>query len=151
MKVTIALLFAFALMAQAQSTKVTTAQIAPKPATLTNAVQVFVPTVGFTLAVLDPAGSVVIDTSQNPPVIKAVVPVIQLPAWVYNETITLAAKPSASLTLINVLVSGTQLVYRNGVKQSPGVDYNVSGNTITFLPASAPTEGDVINIDYRTK
>lgn len=41
-------------------------------------------------------------------------------------------------------------VYRNGIRQSAGNDYTVSGTTITFISASIPQSGDVITADYVT-
>ena len=40
-------------------------------------------------------------------------------------------------------------LYRNGVLQKPGLDYNLSGNTIQFLAASTPQSGDTLLASYR--
>lgn len=40
-------------------------------------------------------------------------------------------------------------VYRNGLLLSGGVDYDLSGQTITFRPGAAPAPGDVIGCWYR--
>jgi len=51
-------------------------------------------------------------------------------------------------TLANTPVAGTEQVYLNGVRQrrGAGLDYTISGNTITFV--SAPQPGDSILVDY---
>jgi hypothetical protein len=136
------------LFAQA-GTKVATAQVAPSTATLAPAVQVFIPASGFTLAVFDPAGSVVLDTTTTPPTIRAIV--VEHPVWIYNEATAVGVTPPATITLAKPLVAGTQLVYRNGVRQTPGLDYTVAGNVITFSAASALAANDNIIVDYRTQ
>jgi hypothetical protein len=57
-----------------------------------------------------------------------------------NTTFTLAGTPvpAASLEL-----------YRNGLVQTSGVDYSLSGNTISFLSAAAPQSGDILQAYYR--
>jgi hypothetical protein len=40
-------------------------------------------------------------------------------------------------------------VYLNGLRMLQGLDYNISGSTITFLPVSIPQLGDVILASYR--
>ncbi len=57
-----------------------------------------------------------------------------------NTTFTLAAAPSP--------VSGLS-IFRNGLLQSPGVDYTLSGSTITFLAGSTPRANDVVTAYYR--
>jgi hypothetical protein len=57
-----------------------------------------------------------------------------------NATFTLAAapNPAASLSL-----------YRNGMKQTVGVDYTLTANSIAFVAASAPQAGDTLTANYR--
>ena len=57
-----------------------------------------------------------------------------------NTSFTLAGvpNPAASLTL-----------YRNGVRQTAGVDYTLSASTISFATASTPQPGDVVGASYR--
>ncbi|MGC2656621.1 MAG: hypothetical protein WA324_01495 [Bryobacteraceae bacterium] len=57
-----------------------------------------------------------------------------------NATFTLANAPSPATSLD---------LYRNGLVQSVGVDYRISGNTITFLPGSIPQTGDLLQAFYR--
>jgi len=57
-----------------------------------------------------------------------------------NNSFTLANSPSPSASLALV---------RNGLLQSPGVDYTLSGMTITFLSVSTPQTGDILQASYR--
>jgi uncharacterized protein YoxC len=57
-----------------------------------------------------------------------------------NNAFTLANSPSP--------VSSFAL-FRNGLLQSPGVDYTLSGMAITFLTASTPQTGDILQATYR--
>lgn len=59
-----------------------------------------------------------------------------------NATFTLAATP----------VSGSQHLYKNGLRMKPGAgnDYTISGATITFLAGQIPVVGDELLVDYRT-
>lgn len=57
-----------------------------------------------------------------------------------NVTFTLANTPNPSTSLA---------LYRNGLRMMIGVDYTLSGNTITFLPASTPQTGDILIASYR--
>jgi hypothetical protein len=57
-----------------------------------------------------------------------------------NTTFTLAGTPSPVASL---------LLFRNGILQRATVDYTVTGTTITFLAASTPQSGDVIQVSYR--
>jgi hypothetical protein len=40
-------------------------------------------------------------------------------------------------------------VYRNGLLQAIGIDYTLSGSTLTFLPASIPKSSDIVSAFYR--
>jgi prefoldin subunit 5 len=55
-----------------------------------------------------------------------------------NFTLTNTPSPSSSLEL-----------YRNGILQMPGVDYTLSGNSITFLSHSLPQTNDILQAFYR--
>ncbi len=57
-----------------------------------------------------------------------------------NSLFTLANSPSPPASL---------LLYLNGLLMTQGVDYTLSGSTITFLPASTPETGDVLTASYR--
>jgi hypothetical protein len=47
------------------------------------------------------------------------------------------------------LPAGSLSLYRNGVLQKAGLDYNVSGSSITFVAASLPQPGDTLTASYR--
>ena len=57
-----------------------------------------------------------------------------------NQTFTLANSPSPATSLD---------LYRNGLVQSVGVDYTISGSTITFLQVATPQSGDILQAFYR--
>lgn len=66
----------------------------------------------------------------------------ETPAGTLNGTnliFTLAFQPAAS----------SLHLYRNGLRQKLGLDYTLSGNTITFLVAAVPQPGDTLLADYR--
>jgi hypothetical protein len=46
--------------------------------------------------------------------------------------------------------AGSLELYRNGLVQTTGVDYIISGSTVTFLSGNIPASGDVIQAYYRT-
>jgi hypothetical protein len=55
-----------------------------------------------------------------------------------------------SFTLIRAPLPAASLqLYRNGLLQKAGVDYVLSANQVTFLSASLPTPGDIIQASYR--
>jgi hypothetical protein len=58
-----------------------------------------------------------------------------------NLVFNLAAQPSPANSLA---------VYRNGMLQKSGQDYNLSGTTIQFVAAAAPQPGDTLLASYRT-
>jgi hypothetical protein len=53
-------------------------------------------------------------------------------------TLSAAPVPAASLQL-----------FRNGLLQKTGVDFNLAVNTITFLPVSTPRAGDILQATFR--
>jgi hypothetical protein len=57
-----------------------------------------------------------------------------------NTAFTLAFPPSPA--------SSVQL-YLNGLRMSQGVDYGISGSTISFVPVSVPQTGDILSASYR--
>lgn len=58
-----------------------------------------------------------------------------------NTTFTLSQTPFPASSLE---------LYRNGLVQTVGIDYTISGQTITFLGADTPISGDVLEAYYRT-
>ena len=72
----------------------------------------------------------------------------------FSDGETPVGTPNGTLTAFTLLNapanSGTTLhLYRNGLRQKAGVDYTISGSTITFLPVSVPQVGDSLLADYR--
>jgi hypothetical protein len=57
-----------------------------------------------------------------------------------NQVFTLAATPMPASSL---------RVFRNGLLQKPGLDYELAVNTITFTSVSIPLSGDVLQVFYR--
>jgi hypothetical protein len=57
-----------------------------------------------------------------------------------NTTFTLQFTPSPSSSLS---------VYRNGILMKPGVDFTLSGNSLSFYIASVPQPGDLLAATYR--
>ena len=89
-------------------------------------------------------------TATTPPTITiaSTLASVQLPALVrgeipagtvngVNQTFTLANTPSGSIDL-----------YANGVLQKVGLDYTISGSTITFAGASIPQTGYLLAAGY---
>jgi hypothetical protein len=58
-----------------------------------------------------------------------------------NATFTLTAAPVPASSL---------MLYRNGLLMRSGLDFNLSGSTITFTVASVPQTGDGLLASYRT-
>ena len=58
-----------------------------------------------------------------------------------NLTFTLAQTPNPPASLF---------LYRNGILQTQGLDYALSGTAVNFAAASAPQAGDVLQASYRT-
>jgi hypothetical protein len=57
-----------------------------------------------------------------------------------NLAFTLSQAPSPALSLS---------LYRNGIELRQGVDYSLSNNTVTFIPAAVPQPGDLLTAYYR--
>lgn len=57
-----------------------------------------------------------------------------------NQTFTLTFTPSPASSLE---------LFRNGLRQESGTDYQVSANTVTFFLASVPQSGDLLQASYR--
>jgi len=58
-----------------------------------------------------------------------------------NTIFTLAGSPNPTTSLE---------LYRSGLAMRSGIDFNLSGSTITFLSTSVPQPGDVLQAFYRT-
>ncbi|MBM3783961.1 MAG: hypothetical protein FJW30_06340 [Acidobacteria bacterium] len=57
-----------------------------------------------------------------------------------NAVFTLAQPPSPATSLA---------LYRNGILQKPGIDFSVTGNTVTFAALSIPQTSDLLMASYR--
>jgi hypothetical protein len=71
-------------------------------------------------------------------------------SFVVRETPTGTINGSnTTFTLANTPLSGTEVVFLNGILQDAGAgnDYTISGGTITFL--TAPATGDKIRVNYQ--
>lgn len=147
MKILIALLISTAAWGQ---TKVSTGQLTPASPSTLPALLLYLPAAGpappqFLLVTLDPA-SIVLDQTVSPPVLRSIAPV---PLWTVNEaTVSTGA---STLAVKGLIVTGSEQVYRNGVRLTPTVDYTMAGATITFTALQTPQPGDNLLVDYRTK
>ena len=57
-----------------------------------------------------------------------------------NAAFTLAQTPSPAASLA---------LYRNGIRVRSGLDYTITGNSVTFASGSIPQTGDVLQCSYR--
>jgi hypothetical protein len=57
-----------------------------------------------------------------------------------NPTFLLGAPPSPATSL---------QLYRNGLLQKTGIDFNLTGNVVTFTAVAVPQPGDIIQATYR--
>jgi len=100
-------------------------------------------------AILDP--SIVLTTVGGVTTIKAVVPPVEFPLFVYGEVYT-ATGAVATYPLANTPIAGTVQAYRNGIRQALGVDFTLSGSVVTFLATlpgqTIPQAGDLVSFDY---
>jgi|GEM_PF-320949 len=74
-----------------------------------------------------------------------------VPGYTDNETPAGAIDGvNRVFTLANVPAPvGSLMVYRNGALLTPGVDYVLTGTTVTLVPASTPLVGDTLRATYR--
>ena len=127
-------------------TDLTTAQLKPAKPTTVSAIQFFLPGTGYVLVTLD--ASLSLNTAVSPPVLSAVpaVPInfadAEVPAGTPNGTL-------ATFTLAHAPVGSSLHLHRNGLRQLAGLDYTISGNTVTFLAVATPQTGDTLLADYR--
>ncbi len=57
---------------------------------------------------------------------------------------------NAKFTVQNLPSPSTSVaLYKNGVRQHAGIDYSLSGSTITFMTGSIPVTGDSLLVDYQ--
>ncbi len=76
---------------------------------------------------------------------------VSSPAFIDGETPAgLINGVNGTFTLANAPSPGSSLhLYRNGVLVNPSADYNLAGNTITFLSGAVPQPGDIVTAVYR--
>ena len=65
---------------------------------------------------------------------------------VREEPTGLVDGSNATFTLANTPVAGSEEVYLNGLLLNEGVDYTISGNTITMI--TIPETGDYLRVSY---
>lgn len=106
-------------------------------------VAVWIPGSGFREVQLDPSIQLVAGPNGTY-TLKATVTTIPLRRE-ENFTISGAAQ---SVTLASA-APGELDVYRNGLHMQRGLDYSVSGGTITFLAGQALRAGDLVMVTYR--
>lgn len=66
----------------------------------------------------------------------------ETPTGVVNDT-------NQVFALVNTPIVRSEIVYKNGMLMKRGVDYMISGKTITFAMDQVPQVGCTIAVDYR--
>jgi hypothetical protein len=66
---------------------------------------------------------------------------------VTNEVVSTAPFQNPSFLAHTSIVTNTESVYTNGERKTPGTDYVLSSNVLTFM-GTLPTDGDHILVDY---
>ena len=56
---------------------------------------------------------------------------------------------NSSLTKSGFLARASLTLQRNGMILKAGLDYTLTGSTISFIPAATPQSGDVLQAFYR--
>jgi len=67
--------------------------------------------------------------------------------WVKRAEVVL--RPQASWVLMNPPITGSLSISRNGLNLVPGEDWEIAGQTVTFLGGNIPREGDVLDFHYQ--
>jgi hypothetical protein len=113
-------------------------------------------------ATLDPA-AFVLDTSTNPPTLRAILPTQpnttqvtgEVPAGAIGSATNangVSVGTNPTFTLAHAPAPGTLAVFYNGIRLKLGVDYSATGNTFTFItdPTLWPQDArDLLLVDYR--
>jgi len=135
------LLIAAASIIFGQATKVPDAMVAP-PATSFAAIRVLTPT-GWVL--VQPDSTIQIDTAASPPVIRAVIPSARTEA---RHTFLVTA-PTQTFQLTAAPAAGTCVrVYANGLLMAETHDYQIDGQTVTFVAGQPIAAGYIVQILY---
>lgn len=144
-------LFALLLVCSAfllAQTSVNVGQVAGAPTTAGN---IFVVLPDGRLAQADLGPNLTIDLTGTKPVLKVVIPPpAQTINFVDDETLTASSTNPLVYPLAKAPIPGTLKVYRNGMRQRPGVDYTASSQSITFVSYYATDPGALVSADYRT-
>lgn len=146
-------------------TDLSTSQIKPAKPSSTPAIQFFLPGTGFVLVTLDSSlvlnGAVLSSVApqgpagpQGPQGIQGVPGPQGIPGtspnFVDAETPAgLINGANLVFTLANSPALSSLHLYRNGLRQRLGLDYTVSGSSISFLAVAVPQVGDLLLADYR--
>ncbi len=69
------------------------------------------------------------------------------PSWV--QRVELVTSMTADWVLLKPVVPFSLDVIRNGLTLSPGVDFNLTGNTVSFV-GSVPAPGERVRFKYQT-
>lgn len=93
------------------------------------------------------AGQVLVATADNAAEWQTLT-IPSLPTWVDSE-VPAGTKNGVNkvFTLAHVPTTGSEHVFKNGLRFSPTGDYTIVGDTITFV--KAPKAGDTLLCDYR--
>ncbi len=140
MQVAIGLL-CLAVMAFGQATKIPEAMVAAPAASFT-AIRVLTPN-GWIYA--QPDSTIQIDTMVNPPVIRAVVPLARTEV---GHTF-LVTVPTQTFSLTAAPAAGTSVkVYANGLLMAQTHDYQIDGQTVTFVAGQPIAAGYIVQVLY---
>jgi hypothetical protein len=60
----------------------------------------------------------------------------------------IAIAGQTAFTVANTPATGTLMVFRNGIHQTPTMDYTLSGNIVTFLAAVPFVASEIVLFDY---
>lgn len=120
---TVFLAFVSVLLVAQTSTRPLQQRVDPATA---NRVVVFLPNGSAAVALLD-ASSLALDTSVNPPVLRA-----DTGASVREMDEVLRFSQPGALVVLQQVPTGKPLIYLNGLLQAVGEDYTLSGKQVTF-------------------
>lgn len=105
---------------------------------------------GMTCIPLD-LSAFIIDNSTNPPTLRINFPPSGGSTTVFvDDEVPAGAVDGLNTTFTCASATPQGLeVFRNGIRENVGVDYLVSGGTVTFLAVAIPQTGDLLKVKYR--